>query len=115
MSTPRFAVLALLAASPLAAQEAATGESLRAAVAGNTVQGSMAEAAYAEFYAADGTIRGDGYQGTWTIDGDAMCFAYGADPATCWTARVEGDQVTWLNGEAVEGTGTVVAGNPNGF
>lgn len=106
--------LLLVLATPLAAQEA-TGKALRAAVSGNTVQGSMADAAYAEFYAEDGTIKGDGYEGTWTIQGDAMCFDYGDEPAECWTAELSGDGVTWIKDGAVEGTGTVVPGNPEGF
>jgi hypothetical protein len=106
-------LFALLPAA--AAAETATGAAIRAAIAGNTVQGDMASSgAYTEFYAADGTIRGAGYTGTWTIEGDTMCFAYGEAP-TCWAVRIEGDRVTWLSGENVDGTGTILPGNPNNF
>ncbi len=101
---------------PAMAQEAATGDAIRAAIGGNTVQGAMSDAtAYTEFYAADGMIKGQDYTGAWTIDGDSMCFAYGSDPATCYGVRIAGDQVTWLSNGAETGTGTILPGNPNGF
>jgi hypothetical protein len=107
-----FAVLA----TPGFAQELATGDQIRAAVAGNTVMGSMsASGAYTEFYATDGTIRSADYAGRWTVEGDTMCFAYGEDPATCWSVSLAGDQVSWLVGGVVEGSGTIVPGNPNGW
>ncbi len=105
-----------LLASPALAQDAATGEAIRAAIGGNTVQGSMsASGAYTEFYEASGVIKGDGYVGAWTIEGDSMCFKYGDDPATCWSVRLSGDQVTWINGDVEEGTGTILLGNPNSY
>ncbi|HEV7251723.1 MAG TPA: hypothetical protein VGN97_01290 [Mesorhizobium sp.] len=70
---------------------------------------------YTEFYAADGTIRGKDYTGAWRVTDDAMCFAYGQDPETCWQVRLRGDQVTWVMEGADVGTGTLVPGNPNGF
>ena len=110
----RFAALALCLATPALADTAATGDQIRAAIAGNTVQGSMtASGAYTEFYAADGAIKGKDYVGTWTIQGDTMCFAYGTDPATCFGVRVTGDQVTWTGATGDEGTGTILPGNPN--
>ena len=115
----RIATLSLFAAAWLAtpAQAAsATGAEILAAIAGNTVQGAMeASGPYAEFYAADGTIKGQGYGGAWTVEGDAMCFQYGTDPKTCWQVEIAGDQVTWIQDGKAQGTGTVVAGNPNNF
>jgi hypothetical protein len=109
------AALIVISALPAAAQTA-TGDQITAAIAGNTVQGSMtASGAYTEFYAADGTIKGADYTGTWTVDGDRMCFAYGADPATCFGVAIAGDQVTWMAGDVAEGTGTILPGNPNGW
>jgi hypothetical protein len=105
----------VLGAGIAGAAELATGEQIRAAIAGNTVQGSMVESgAYTEFYAADGTIRGKDYTGTWTIEGDSMCFAYGEAPS-CWGVRIAGDQVTWVKDGADDGTGTIVAGNVNNY
>lgn len=112
----RLAVIATLFASPAFAQDAATGDQIRAAVSGNTVVGSMsASGAYTEYYAADGTIRSADYTGVWTIEGDTMCFAYGEDPATCWGVQLSGNQVSWIANGAVEGSGTIEAGNPNGW
>jgi hypothetical protein len=102
-------------ALPAFADNHATGDQIRAAIAGNTVQGSMTTSgAYTEFYAADGTIKGADYAGTWTIDGDQMCFAYGEAP-TCFGVRLAGDQVTWVGATGDEGTGTILSGNPNGW
>ncbi len=92
------------------------GEAIRAAISGNTVQGNMLDSgAYSEFYAADGTIKGDGYTGAWAIEGDAMCFTYGEEEATCWQVRLDGEQITWLQDGADLGDGTIVPGNPNNF
>ena len=49
-------ILLLIAATPALAT---SGAEIQAAISGNTVQGNMdASGAYAEFYAADGTIKG---------------------------------------------------------
>jgi hypothetical protein len=112
---PIIALFCLLS-SPAIAQEAASADQIRAALAGNTVIGSMsASGAYTEYYAPDGTIRAADYAGKWTIEGDTMCFTYGDDPATCWAAAVQGDQVIWLVDGVAEGTGTIQPGNPNGW
>ena len=106
----------LFTALPAAAQDAATGDAIRAAISGNTVQGAMSDAtAYTEFYEARVLIKGKDYTGTWTIDGDRMCFSYGTDAATCFGVRIAADQVTWLKDGAETGTGTILAGNPNSF
>jgi hypothetical protein len=98
------------------AGEMLTGEQIRALVAGNTVQGAMeATGGFTEFYAEDGTIKGDGYAGVWSIEGDNMCFQYGSDPAGCWSVAKEGDQVQWLKDGKIDGTGTVLSGNPNNY
>lgn len=112
----RAAVILIVLASSAAAQDLATADQIRAAIVGNTVMGSMAASgAYTEFYAGDGTIRAVDYAGRWAIDGNAMCFTYGDDPATCWGVRLAGDQVTWVVNGADEGTGTILSGNPNGW
>ena len=112
----RLAVLALCLATPALADTHATGDQITAAIAGNTVQGSMTTSgAYTEFYAADGAIRGKDYAGSWTVEGDKMCFAYGADPATCFGVRIAGDQVIWVGATGDEGTGTILPGNPNNW
>ena len=111
----RLTAALLLTALPAFAQDLATGDAIKSAISGNTVQGSMvASGAYTEFYAADGTIKGDGYSGTWKVESDRMCFDYG-EGANCWGVRINGDQVAWIKDGAEDGTGTLVPGNPNNF
>ncbi len=112
----RLIVAALLSTTlPAFADTLATGAEITAAIAGNTVQGSMVDSGgYTEFYMADGTIKGKDYAGKWTIEGDTMCFAYDA-PATCFSVRLSGEAVTWVKDGADTGTGTIVAGNPNNY
>lgn len=106
--------LALLAA-PAFAQNA-TGAEITAALAGNTVQGSMdASGAYTEFYAEDGTVMGPDYKAVWSVEGDQMCWVYEGSPKDCWNAKIEGDQIQWIKDGASQGTGTILPGNPNGF
>jgi hypothetical protein len=115
--TRLFPAIAILALIPLtaAAQDLATSAEIGAAITGNTVQGSMsASGAYTEFYAADGTIKAQGYAGTWTVEGDAMCFDYG-EGKDCWGVRIDGEAVTWVKDGVDGGTGTIVTGNPNNF
>lgn len=112
-----FPVALVLGLMPVAvlAQDLATGAEISAAITGNTAQGSMtASGAYTEFYAADGAIKAKDYSGKWTVEGDAMCFDYG-EGKDCWGVRIDGEAVTWVKDGADGGTGTIVAGNPNGF
>ncbi len=93
-----------------------TGDKIQQQIGGNTVQGSMADGSgYTEFYAADGTIRGNGYTGNWRVKGNEMCFKYGQDPEYCLSVELVGDQVYWLANGKKEGTGTLVTGNPNEY
>lgn len=90
----------------------ATTDQIDAAIAGNTVQGCMsASGPYTEFYAKDGTIKGNGCPGKWMAEGEGMCFYYGEN----WDSRgvrLDGTAVTWVkDGD----TGTIVAANPNKF
>lgn len=116
MLSLRPVLVLMLLATPAAAQETASGAEIRSAITGNTVAGSMlASGAYTEFYGADGAIKGKDYSGNWSIDGNKMCFAYGTDPTTCWAVQISGDQLTWVGDGGPEGSGTIRAGNPNGF
>jgi hypothetical protein len=110
------AIVALMLCGAAQAADQLSGEQIRAAVSGNTVQGTMEDSgAYAEFYQPDGLIKGDGYTGMWGIEGDAMCFQYGDDPKACWQVVKDGDMIQWLKDGKIEGTGTVAPGNPNNF
>jgi len=107
--------LALTTTSPVFADRLAVGDEILAAIAGNTVQGSMIDAgAYTEFYGADGTIKGSGYTGSWNVKDNQMCFEYG-DGTDCWSVRIDGETVTWVKDGEEDGSGMIVSGNPNGF
>lgn len=105
-----------LALVPARAADKLSGEQIRAALSGNTVQGTMeGSGAYAEFYQNDGMIRADGYTGVWAIEGDAMCFQYGSDPKSCFEVVKDGDLIQWLKDGKIEGTGTLAPDNPNNY
>ncbi|MCU0870415.1 MAG: hypothetical protein MUF30_12620 [Burkholderiales bacterium] len=112
-------VVNLAAALPIAeaaAPKRSTGAVLRSTVAGNTVTGSMdASGRYTEWYAPDGTVHGKDYRAKWTIEGNTMCWYYPGQPKDCWEAAVRGDQVRWIKDDKVQGTGTVLKGNPDGL
>jgi hypothetical protein len=93
----------------------ASAEDIKAAIAGNTVEGGMSDGtAYAEYYQANGAIKASGYGGDWGLVGNKMCFDYG-EGVGCWNVVIDGDKVTWMNGDTNEGTGTIKSGNPNSF
>lgn len=106
----------LMLAAPAYAQDLATGDAIKMAVSGNTIRGDMTSSGpYAEFYAEDGAIKGDGYTAAWTIEGNAMCFVYDDTAPDCWSVSINADQVTWIKDGVAGGTGTIVAGNANNF
>jgi hypothetical protein len=110
------ALVALAVAGPAAAADKLSGAQIKETVAGNTVQGKMeGTGPYAEFYDKDGTIKGEGYVGAWTIQGDTMCFQYGSDPKMCYGVAKDGGGIQWIKDGKVEGTGTVAPGNPNNY
>lgn len=110
------AALALVLAWPAFAADMATGDQIKAAIPGNTVQGKMNKTGdYAELYNADGTIKGKDYSGKWSVKGDTMCFAYGNDPEMCWAVKIDGDKVTWMKDGQEDGSGQILPGNPNNF
>lgn len=107
--------LLALAATPALA-DPATGDQIKAAITGNTVQGSMdSSGAYTEFYAEDGTAWGKDYKAVWSVEGDTMCWVYDGSPKDCWNVEIAGDQVKWVKEGKAQGTGTIVKGNPNNF
>jgi len=109
-----FGLLTLIATPALA--DMATGDQIKAAITGNTVQGSMdSSGAYTEFYAEDGTAFGKDYKAAWSVEGDTMCWVYDGSPKDCWGVEVAGDQVKWVKDGKAQGTGTIVKGNPNNF
>ena len=110
--------IALAAATVTAAPRVLTGAEIRSEVVGNTIAGEMG-AAFTEFYSPEGAIRGsspDGaYQGKWTIQGDLLCLEYD-EPLGCRKIALDGDQVTFITEQGqVDGTGTLLKGNPNHY
>jgi hypothetical protein len=70
-------------------------------------------------YNPDGTIHGssaDGaYQGKWHIDGDTLCLEYD-EPLGCRKIALDGDKVTYITEEGeIDGSGTLIKGNPNHY
>ena len=111
----RVAIALVVLSGPAAAQDL-SGAEIAATIAGKTILGNPDEGeGYAEYYAPDGTIRGDGYTGAWSVQGDMLCFAYGGEPAGCVGVRLNGDRLGWLVGGAVSGTATMVPGNVEGY
>ncbi len=107
-----------LIAGMAAAGQKATGDEIKAFVSGKTVQGSMLVdeyQKYSEFYMPDGTIKGDGYTGKWSISDDSMCFAYGGESSGCWQATIEGPAIIWWKDGAVDGAAVGKEGNGNGY
>jgi hypothetical protein len=106
----------MLPAAVASAAETLTGEQIRETVSDHTVSGSMLESGpYAEFYQADGMIKGDGYTGSWSIADDSMCFEYSGESAGCWQVGMEDGKLLWIQDGEVLGDGTPAPGNPNGF
>ncbi|MSP84070.1 MAG: hypothetical protein EXQ94_14475 [Alphaproteobacteria bacterium] len=63
-----------------------SGADITTLIGDTTITGTMLpDVAYSEYYGADGMIKAgtgaDAYTGTWSVNGDMMCFDYG-DPAT---------------------------------
>ena len=115
MKAFRLALVLAALGGPVLAQDL-SGAEIAAAIVGKTILGDMLDGeGYAEFYEADGTIRGDGYTGVWTVEGDTLCFAYGGEPAGCFGLRLDGASVAWIVDGEVTGTGTIVDGNVNGW
>lgn len=103
---------ALLWAGTAYAADMATNAEITAAIGdGKTLQGSMVSDRFAEYYAPDGTIRGEGYTGTWRVADDRMCFAYGGGEETCWHLEINGPAVTLYKDGEVDGAGMLVDGN----
>ena len=99
------------------AEEAPTAAEISAAVSDHTYQGSMsaAESGFAEYYAPDGTIRGDGYSGEWRAEAGAMCFQYGDKPERCFEVTINGPSMVMYKDGKIDGNGMLIEGNPLGF
>lgn len=116
MKGPALALAVMMSAATAFASDTLSGDEIRATVSDHTVAGSMLESGpYAEFYQADGMIRGDGYTGMWSIEDDTMCFSYGGESAGCWHVGMEDGTLHWIQDGEVLGDGMATPGNVNGF
>lgn len=114
--TLRFILCLMLVSGPAFAETPVKADAIRKALVGNTVAGNMmASGGYAEFYAADGTIRAADYTGNWAIKGDRMCFDYGDAAETCFAVALTGNRVVWLGEGGEEGAGVIQPGNAGGW
>lgn len=111
-----FAAVFLL---PLGASagKAPSAEEVSAAVSDHTYQGSMSSggSGFAEYYAPDGTIRGEGYSGEWRVEDGAMCFKYGDKPESCFEVRIDGPSMVMYKDGEIDGNGMLIEGNPLDF
>lgn len=105
-------------AAATTAAPTAPADALRSALSGNTLIGVMDGEAHAEYFAPDGTLRGTDsegpYTGRWSVEDNKICYANEGEPAECLSVERNGDKITWFGPDrSVEGTSTIVAGNPN--
>ena len=110
-----LAAASLLMMPALGAAQALTADQIAEAIGDKTYQGSMTADAFAEYYAADGTIRGDGYTGRWRAEDGSLCYRYGEAPETCWGVRIDGPAMTLLKDGRPDGSGMLIDGNPLDF
>jgi len=109
-----FGVLALGCAASISAENLSASD-ISKAVSDRTYQGSMTANAFAEYYASDGTIKGDGYNGKWRTEDNTMCFQYGDDAEKCWNVIINGPAMTLIKDGKVDGSGMLVDGNPHNY
>ena len=107
----------LSGAATVAAETPPSAKEITAAVSNHTYQGSMSAAGsgFAEFYAADGTIRAKGYSGKWRTEDGKMCFQYGDKPERCFAVTLNGPSMEMLKDGKIDGNGMLLPGNPNNF
>lgn len=97
---------------------------LSAVVSDRTFTGSYEGVTYNEYYAADGTLRGEEagetYSGTWAVVGDELCFTYpdeagGEAQVDCYAVYRDGDEIAWVDREGNVTAATWEEGNPQGL
>lgn len=97
---------------------------LAAVVSDRTFTGTFDGVPYAEYYAPNGTLRGEedgeAYTGTWAVVGDELCFTYpdaagGPAEVDCYEAYRDGEEITWVDREGNVTAATWEEGNPRGL
>ena len=83
MVTKLAITLVFLSTAGPTAADGLSGDQIRQSVIGNTLVGTDEDSQYFEYFAADGTIVGQGedgeYSGHWFMRGDRLCVAYEDD------------------------------------
>ncbi len=113
-----FLIAAVVCLLPLAGAEArmASSTELSEAIVGNTLQGALqGEAQFSEYYTVDGDVRGDGYVGTWSVEGDHLCHQIMPNPKSCWQLEITGSDVKIFKDGKHRGGATILSGNPLGL
>jgi len=107
-----FATAALLAPGLASAEIKISAKSISAAVSDHSCPGSMSSpnSGFNEYYAQDGTIYGQGYEGEWTTQESEMCFAYGDGP-TCYEVSIDGPSMMLRQDGSIKGSGRLIKGN----
>ena len=103
-----------ITAAALAMDKPSKGD-IETAVSDKTYQGSMLDNGFAEYYDAEGNIRGKDYTGKWRAEDGVMCFQYGDSAETCWQVQIDGPAMTMYKEGAIDGNGILVPGNPQKF
>ncbi len=116
-----LALACLPVADALAAEHKLTGPEIEALLTDATVSGGSGDAAYKQYFAADGATTYVGSEstpshGSWRVKGDKYCSVW--PPASTWGCYdVEGDSaaspptVTWIGENGARTPGTVAKGN----
>ncbi len=97
-------------------------QDIHAVIVGNSMTGYSSRGWWTEYYAPDGTIRGqwrsakDNYRyvGKWSVAGKLMCFDYGRHGKFCGTLEVRADRVLFYpeGGKARGKSSKLLPGNP---
>jgi hypothetical protein len=112
-----FLLLSITAPMQALADDAPSAEEVETNVSDHTYQGSMSVAGsgFAEYYAADGSIKANDYSGAWRAEDGAMCFQYGDKPESCFEVRFHGPSMEMYKDGELDGNGMLIEGNPNDF
>lgn len=93
-------------------------------VSDRTFTGTYEGEPYVEYYAADGSLRGESggesYTGSWAVEGDELCFTYvdsadGADEVDCYSVYRDGEDYLWMDANGDVSTATFEEGNSRGL
>lgn len=119
-STPAPAAETTVPASPAAPAPKLTGAAAWQLLVGNTVVAQSHDGGYTEFFAPDGVVKHldrDGKAtGTWTLQGDKVCFDFpDEDDRSCVQVEVTGQKGAFVDEDKARDTFDVLPGNAKGL